>query len=183
MGVTSISAFKALITARHGLALQNRFQVKVTVPTAVTTALGTSVSISDLNILCDAAGLPERQISTFEYQAEKQIVRHPSGFVNSDVVLTFHLTNDYFVKQVFDAWATAVVDSEDYRVNYFDNFIADIEIWQLNKAGFPVYGVLLQNAYPITNFGPPLDNKSESTTQTYSVTLTYENWIVLPIPD
>jgi hypothetical protein len=87
------------------------------------------------------------------------------------------------MKNMFDAWLSGIVDVENYRVGYKKDFTTDVVIQQLNSKNIPVYGVRLENAFPITVSAVSLDNNSENTVQKMSVTLSYDNYVPEDIVD
>jgi hypothetical protein len=92
------------------------------------------------------------------------------------------MTNDYYIKKIFDRWSDQIIGYNNYRANYLVDYVTDVTIVQLNKKNLPIYKVVLHNAYPIT-FNPiTLDNNAENTAQKFSVTLTYENFFVDKVP-
>ena len=91
--------------------------------------------------------------------------------------MSFILTNDYFMKKLFDNWMSGVFDVKDYRAGYKKDFTTDVIIQQLNSKNVPIYGVKLENAFPITMNSIQLDSNSENTVQKLNVTLSYENYI------
>lgn len=132
----SIEEFKSLMKDRGGLAMANRYRVVFSLPNAVRQRMQGPVGNS-LNLMCDATGLPGRQIATLDYQAQKQVIKVPYGFLNEDVTFTFLLTGDYLAKKVFDAWSEAVIDFKSYRVKYMDDFTSTVSIYQTAKGGDP----------------------------------------------
>ena len=121
--MNSIDNLKAVISKKGGLAMQNRFQIFFTPPTAnsVRSLLNQDIgsligdlaknAISggspknlipdprDISILCEAVSFPGRQISTIDYIAERQAIKIPYSVINEDISMTFLLTNDYYVKK------------------------------------------------------------------------------------
>ena len=91
--------------------------------------------------------------------------------------MTFILTNDYFIKKLFDSWLTSIFDVERYRAGYKKDFTCDIIIQQLNNKNIPVYGVKLEGAFPVTVNAINLDSGAENTVQKISVTMSYENYV------
>ena len=199
--MNSIDNLKAVISKKGGLAMQNRFQIFFTPPTAnsVRSLLNQDIgsligdlaknAISggspknlipdprDIAILCEAVSFPGRQISTIDYIAERQGIKVPYSVINEDVSMTFLLTNDYFIKKMFDAWSTGIFDVEKYRAGYKKDFVTDIVIQQLDQNNVPVYSVRLEGAFPTTISAVNLDNNSENTIQKMTVTMSYENYI------
>ena len=195
----SIENLKSSIVKHGGVAQENRFAVYMTPPeqtlfnldlnSIITGALSGTFNVRslindprDIAILCESCTLPGRQILTADYQSIKQSVKIPYGFINEDVTFTFLLTNDYYIKKIFDRWSDQIIGYNNYRANYLNNYVTDVTIVQLNKKNLPIYKVVLHNAYPIT-FNPiTLDNNAENTAQKFSVTLTYENFFVDKVP-
>ena len=205
--MNSIDNLKATIAKKGGVAMQNRFQVFFTPPTAnsVKSLINSDPKVlvgdiaknaisggsirnmipdpRDISILCESVNLPGRQITTIDYTAEKQAIKIPYGAINEDVTMSFILTNDYFMKKLFDSWQSGVFDMQRYRAGYKKDFTTDIIIQQLNQQNIPVYGVKLENAFPVTVSSINMDNNSENTIQKMSVTLSYDNYVPEDIVD
>lgn len=126
-----------MLKNRGSLTMANRYRVVVNIPSLVAAKIEYSRGAEALNLMCDATGLPGRQIMTLDYQAQKQVIKIPYGFINEDVTFTFMLTGDYFAKKVFDAWSSAVMDFDNYRVKYFNEFTSTVSIYQTAKGGEP----------------------------------------------
>jgi hypothetical protein len=205
--MNSIDNLKSTISKKGGVAMQNRFQIffqpptansmksllnsdpKVLVGSLAKNAVtgGSPLNIipdpRDISILCESVNLPGRQITTIDYQAEKQSIKIPYSAINEDVTMSFILTNDYYMKKLFDDWQSAVFDMNRYRAGYKKDFTTDIVIQQLNQQNIPVYGVRLEGAFPVTVSSINLDNNSENTIQKLNVTLSYENYVPEDIVD
>lgn len=189
----SIDDMKSLISKKGGLARTNRFQVIFTPPSVSLLNLNPEVLVGslvsgsfkvknlindprDISLLCVSAQLPGRQITTADYIAEKQAVPQVQSIIDEDVTLKFMLTNDYYMKIMFDNWVNSIVDLDKYRVGYKKDFAVDVIIQQLNDKNIPVYGVRLENAFPTTVAAIELDNSSENTIQELSVTFSYDKY-------
>jgi len=190
----SIDNLKASISKRGGLAKANRFNVIFTPPKQsllnlnLESLVGSAISGNfdpkafindprDISLLCQSAQLPGRQISTIDYIAHKQQVPIPYTVINEDIGLKFLLTNDYYIKVMFDNWQQSIINMESYKIGYKKDFSTDVVIQQLNEKNVPVYGVRLENAFPTTISAIELDNSSESTVQELNVTLSYDNFV------
>jgi len=189
----SINDFKSIISARGGLAHANRFAVYMTPPQQSLLNLDVQGSIvnaisgnfnarqlvndpRDISLLCESCTIPGRQIATLDHQSVKQTIKMPNTFINEDVTFSFILTQDFYIKKIFDAWTKLVIDNEKYRVKYMNEYTTDVIIQQLNKDNLPIYGIRLKNAYPVTTNAISLDNNAENTPQKVAVTLTYEDF-------
>ena len=196
-GVTNstIDDFKATIGKRAGLAKTNKFMVIMTPPFStfinkdfqglVSQALSGNLGFNDLindprdmAVLCESCSLPGRQITTLEYEDEgyRNQVKVPYSYINEDVTFTFHLTNDYYVKKVFEQWIATVVNQEEHTVSLYGDVGCDVIIQQLDHRNIPVYGVKLIGAYPTAINSIALDNTASDQTQKLQVTMTYQNY-------
>jgi len=190
----SIDNLKSTISKRGGLAKTNRFQIIFTPPKGKINGRGIAEGLvaslasgggikslipdpRDISYLCENVTLPGRQITTIDYIAEKQTVKIPYTFINEDVTASFLLTNDYYMKTLFDNWLELVHDTATYRAKFKKDFTTDVVIQQLNEKNIPVYGVRLENAFPTSVAGIAMDNNSESAVQKLSVTFSYDNYI------
>ena len=148
--MATIEDLKATISKKGGLARGNRFNVIFTPPkqsllnlnpeTIISSAISGNFSARnlindprDINVLCTSVALPGRQISTLDYQAEKQTIKIPYGELHDDVTCTFLLTNDYYMKTVFDSWVGSIVDMDQYAVAYKRDITTDVIIQQLDE--------------------------------------------------
>jgi hypothetical protein len=189
----SINDMKAALSKRGGLAMQNRFAVYMQPPQAsllnldLQGAIASAVSGNfrpgslvndprDVALLCESCNLPGRQILTMDYQSIRQIQKLPIGYLNDDVTFTFNVTNDYWIRKMFDKWMASVIDVPRYRVRYQNEYATDVVIQQLDKKNMPIYGIKLKKAYPVTINSMNLDNTAENSPQKLTVTMTFEDF-------
>ena len=195
----SIDNLKSSIITHGGVAHENRFSVNFAPPdqtlfnldlrNIITSALSGTFNAKnlynnprDITILCESCSLPGRQIMTLDYQAEKHAVKRPYSFFNDEVNFTFLMTNDYYMKKIFDKWSEQIMGFSNYRLNYLKDFAVPVTISQLNKKNLPIYTVVLHNAFPVTFNSIALDNTAENSVQKFSVTMAYENFFVDSVP-
>lgn len=189
----SINDIKSAIGKHGGVAHPNRFAVYMHPPQAsllnldVQGALINAISGTfkasnlindprDMALLCESCNFPGRQITTLDYQSIRQSIKMPYGYFNDEVTFTFLLTNDFYIKKIFEKWAGSVIDFDKYRVRYQNEYTTDVVIQQLNKENLPIYGVRLKKAYPITMNSIPLDNTAENAIQKMTVTMAFEDF-------
>jgi len=190
----SIDQLKATISKKGGLSQANRFNVMFTPPQGSllnsdpATLIGGLVSGGglsnvindprDISLLAESVNLPSSQITTLDHIAEKQSVKIPYAVIQEEVTMTFLLTNDYYIKNLFDKWGQSIIDLETYRVAYKKDIVTDVVIQQLNKQNIPIYGVKLENAFPTTIGGIALSNESADTPNKLTVTFSYDKYVV-----
>lgn len=184
-----IDKFKSVISKRGGLAPANRFAVYMALPlisfdpqNLIARAFNQGTASPfindprDISILCDSVTLPGRQISTTEVQTNLLAVKTPYNYINDDVQMSFHITNDHFMKKYFEKWFNSMFDRSKMTMKYRSQYTTDIIIQQLDQRDVPVYTVTLRNAYPTTITSYELTNSGENQTQKLQVTFAYEDW-------
>ena len=126
--VQSIDQFKSLISNKRGIARPNLFRIKFP-------SLPGSTS-EELNILCKDIQLPGRQILTNNRQIGLKLEKVPYGFAIQDLNVTFHVMNDYGVKEYFETWQNLAVDQQSQEVGYqrgHGGYARQVEIEQFQK--------------------------------------------------
>ena len=189
----SIEDIKGAISKKGGLARNNRFQVIFTPPKASlvntdpSTLLGGLASGGglgnvindprDISLLCEQATLPGRSLATIDYQSNKQVNKFPYTFIDSEVRMTFILTNDYYIRNMFEDWYESIFNVEKYKVGYKKDYSTDVIIQQLNSKGIPVFGVKLEKAYPIEVSPVEFNNTSENDFSRVTVAFAYDKYV------
>lgn len=198
-----IDALKSTIGRRGGLAKANRFALYISHPgkkpsifntdvegivgnAARTLISGGSLSLSsfvedprDMYLLCESVSIPGRQIATQEHYTTSKAVKKPYAYMNEDVSLTFHLTNDMYIWNYFNSWQQAIIDpsSESKGVAFVDDIATDMLIQVMGNTDYiPVKTIRLKKAFPTTLGSMELSNASENTTLRVSITMAYEDW-------
>lgn len=179
-----IDDFKATIGKRSGVARKNRFQVMMSPPqqsllnidleNIAMTALSGNFKASslindprDIGVLCKSVTFPGDSIETMNYDKDgfKQNIVIPTGFAVNEVDITWHLTNDYYIKKMFDKWIGLIINKDTYLKSYEATYLRDITIQQLNEQNVPIYGVELQDAFPKSTNAITLDNADAGTVE------------------
>jgi hypothetical protein len=187
----NVDNFKTLISKRGGLAPANRYAVYMPLPLIsfdpqelIAKAFNRGANTGnnffqdprDVSILCDSVNMPGRQISTTDLSNNMLNLKLPYNYINDDVQMSFHITNDHYMKKFFENWVGRIINRRTLTLNYRSSYATDIIIQQLDQRDVPVYTCTLKNAYPITVASYDLSNASESATQKLNVTFAYEDW-------
>ena len=85
-----------------------------------------------LNVLCKNAQLPGRQILTNERIIGLKQHKLAYGYAIDDVSLTFHVPNDYDVKQYFEFWQSKIINFDTKELNYPDEYGFEVRVQQLS---------------------------------------------------
>lgn len=167
----TIDDFKAVISGRKGLAKNNRFRIFLNPP-------GIKGG-RDVSILCETCSLPGRVLSVVEGPAGSYgtNIKTVSGYQNDEVTMTFHLTNDFFIKRLFDYWHELIVGRPNNQIfTYPVDYSSDVVIEHLNENNETQYTVTLLDAFPQNIQSIPLDNNSTDSTVKLSVTMAYRDF-------
>ena len=190
----NIEDLKSTIAKKGGLAPANRFNVIFAPPAVsllnlnVENIIGSVISGNfnagnllndprDISILCKSVTLPGRTLSTFEHDHDRQQNKYPYTFIDEDVTMTFHLTNDYYMRNMLEQWQSGIFNTESYVTGFKNDYSVDVIIQQLNQKNIPVYGVKLEKAYPVSYESITLDNSSENAATEMSVTFAYNKFV------
>ena len=158
------------ISERGGLARPNLFAVTFNGPASV------NPDMFLVNAICESASLPGRAISTNEHTTTKHATKTPYTFINDDITLTFLVTNDFYIKNLFEKWMKHVINDEDGKIYYKSQYASDMTITILSLDGKMVHKVQLEKAFPIAFTAMDLSNASESQIMRFTVTMTYDNF-------
>ena len=168
-----IDKLKSAVVRRNGLARANRFEVLIVPPAK---AFGGSIDKArDLNIFCEQVSFPGRQIQTFETNYVRQQIKVAQSFINEDVSITFNLTNDMFIKDIFDKWTNLIIDRDTFKKNYDSVYKRDMYLYQNNHENKHVLEVQLRNAFPISVQSVESSNSGDDIQQV-TVEFTYEDF-------
>jgi len=189
----SIDNLKSVVAKKGGLARPNRFNVIFTPPSQsilnldVGSIIGSVISGNfeadnlindprDISLLCQSVTLPGRNISTFEHQDFKQSNKFPYTFIDDDVTISFLLTNDYYMRKMFDNWMSNIFSADSYIVGYKKNYAVDLIIQQLDQKNTPVYGTKLEKAFPTAIESTELSQDGQEVVR-MSVTFAYDKFV------
>lgn len=188
-----IDKFKSTISKRGGLAPVNRFAVYMAIPLISfdpqdliakvfdqgANTGGGLVGLNDprdVSILCDSITMPGRQIATNDMQTNLLAVKMPYSYMNDDVSISFHITNDHFMKKYFEKWFNQIFDRRSMTMKYRSQYSTDIIVQQLDQRDVPVYTCTLRNAFPTTIASYEVSNAGENQTQKMQITFAYDDW-------
>jgi len=184
----SIEDLKSTISKRDGVARSNRFSVYMNIPivsvslTNIITNLikgnsamsGSINNPRDISVLCETTGMPGIDFGVTETQYGIKRRKLPNAFDQQDIQFTFMVTNDYFSRNFLDTWCNSVVNKLDGTFNYKSDYASDIVIQQLDTNNFPIGGVKLYNAYPVSVQEVPLSNMNDNDITKIVATFTYD---------
>jgi|DEB0MinimDraft_10_1074344.scaffolds.fasta_scaffold06273_5 hypothetical protein len=122
---TSIEELKAAASKSEGFAMSNMFEI------VLPSKFG--MSSRDINVICKSTELPGRQMMTQDQQVGTVLRKVVNGFATVDLNLTFYVMNDHKITSYFDEWMKACYDQESNQIQYYKDYVQDIDIKQLQK--------------------------------------------------
>ena len=174
---TSIGRFITQINVGEGVARSNRFLVRLFPPRDVTTAddvgfdfagfdkdsiLNSDDMKRNIDLMCTSAKLPHRDVLTENYVTYGPGRKMPYAYgYGSNMECTF--MGDKFLRQraFFETWQGKMHSLKTHNLQYYDNYIGSMEIYQLgqyretdkehpNDNYRMTYGVRLHEVFPET---------------------------------
>ena len=122
-----IEDLKAQVSQSGNLAMANQFMIQL--PQLKTFR----VDANELNLMCTAASLPGRQITSQDYQVGTTMRKIANGYATNDLNLTFLVANNHVVRQYFEAWQAEAHNPVTKEVGYFDDYTYPVSISTVEK--------------------------------------------------
>jgi hypothetical protein len=164
-----IDKLKSAVQDRSGFAHPNRFMIEFPAVKQYLPAEQTR----DFDLFCESTSLPGRQTLTLDYTSTRHTHKKPNGYQNEDITFVFNITNDYFIRDIFNRWTNEILNRETYEVGFKDEYVTPIIINQLDEQDNKVYTCGLRDAYPVSVQNIDLNQTTTDSIQKLSVTMTY----------
>lgn len=166
----SIPDYTALLGS-EGVALTSQYWVEIYPPVGVAID-----DIRKVSMMCVSAELPSRQFLTTEEKHTNFNKKLPYQQVFDDINLTFILSGDLKQKDFFDNWMNKVVDEKTGSLNFYNEYVGELYIHQLDSKGVPTYSVRVKDAYPTATGKVNFAYDDTNNISRLDVTITYKNW-------
>ncbi|HIJ11492.1 TPA: hypothetical protein HA278_05535 [Candidatus Woesearchaeota archaeon] len=104
-----------------------------------------------LSLSCETAVLPGRNISSTPKRIAGPVREMPyESIYSADLDLVFRVGSDMFERKYFETWMDMVVNHKTHTLSYYDDYVRDIEIFQLDKSDNIVYKAVFRECFPKT---------------------------------
>lgn len=134
---------------------------------------GTNQTARSLQMMCMTASLPGMGVDTTPMTNNGNHIKMPNNKSNIDLELTFLLANDYYEKSVIDAWKKLIIDPYTAKLGYYEDFVTDICVEQLDTEDQVVHRVYIVEAHPIQFSNIDLDKSAADQFNLYNVSFSY----------
>lgn len=134
---------------------------------------GTNQTSRSLQMMCMVASLPGVGIDTTPMTNNGNHIKMPNNKSNVDLDLSFLLANDYYEKSVMDKWKSLIFDPHTTKMGYYEDFVTDICIEQLDTEDQVVHRVYIVEAHPINFSSIELDKGATDQFNQYNISFSY----------
>jgi hypothetical protein len=172
-----IDQFKAEINRRRGIARASNFRM------LMTGGILKNSSARALALLLNSAQIPGRALQTIDVATHGPVRKQPYGISNyDDLVVNVYCTNEnLFPRDLFQEWQEIISNSNNHNVNYFDQYVCDIELESYDEEGNVNFSCRFQDAYPIFVAPLQVDWSAGQQILNLNVSFSYRKWQMLPI--
>ena len=170
--------------SQGGFAKPSRYEIIITPPPGVLLAgFDTSSTANDPDIIrrtslaCESISFPGRNIDTTEDTNIYGPVRNiATGFSYADITATFRCSRDMREKRYFETWQKLSYNPATWSMQYYEDYVGAVQIFQLDDNDERTYGVELIEAFPKTIEAQQLDYSSTDQINKLNVTFSYRWW-------
>ena len=180
VGILSPSRFDVYIGGAAGGIVSDQLSAPRTAGSKLdqrTTKSATSQTLSvealrRLSESCESVNFPGRSLSSQPNRISGPVREMPyESLYSGDLDITFRVGGDMFERQYFEEWMDIIVDHKTNRLNYYDNYVRDIYLSQLNIKDQIVHQVIVKECYPKTL--NPIERSQASTDETLKQSLSF----------
>ena len=179
MASTKIDDFYATIS-KYGQAKPNRFECEVYLPELVRQASNTQLP-RDLNLRIVGASFPGKNIRT----TTDENIYGPSYEVAQGLTYGEEITLEFLLKQnheerlVFNAWQDFILSPPTYKVSYYNDYVSNIRVYQLDEQGHRTAGIEIRNCFPKTVNAIEYNMDTTSQLIKSTVGMSFKEWVPL----
>ena len=134
-------------------------------------------TIRQVSLACESISFPGRNIDTTEDTNIYGPVRNiATGFSYADITATFRCSRDMREKRYFETWQKLSYNPATWSMQYYEDYVGAVQIFQLDDNDERTYGVELIEAFPKTIEAQQLDYSSTDQINKLNVTFSYRWW-------
>ena len=126
---------------------------------------------------CQSIEFPGRDLETSPdtniYGPTREVVQ---GFSFGQITGTFICGSEMREKLFFENWQRLAYNPETWTMEYYNDYVGNIKIFQLDEQDRRRYGVNLVECFPKTIASQPIAYGSVNQVQTVQVSFTYRYW-------
>jgi hypothetical protein len=131
---------------------------------------------------CNSISMPDRDIETKEIRHHGPAYKVAFDYKSADITAQFYCDKFLRERSYFEMWQAAVFSLKSHNYNFYDNYVSDVNIFQLgqfasrNERDDITYAVKLFECFPKV-IGPVTYSYDNNAIQTFEVTFTFRYWV------
>ena len=205
---TTINRFRSMTQAAGGYAKPTKYIIECTLPTAINLSNPNRGVKSDYNdakdmqnnmgqqvaFHCDTLEFPGRTIETETTRYHGPEKTYATGLNFAPITATFYCDKFMKEKHYFETWQNCVINKRNYELNYYDEYVTNMTIYQLsdfdanstgdthkgrssdNQYQNATYAVRMFEVFPTTIAAQPLGYDNKNQVHKVSITFDYRYW-------
>ena len=179
-----IEQFVSSMSRAKGFARTSKYAVVITPPVSLDATAMNELAATlgqQVNLHCNSVSLPGHDLQAQDVQhgsaPGRQIVQ--SHDYNGTIAASFYLDSHLRERHFFEKWQSMAVNKTTHKANYYDSYIGEMEIFQLDGNGEITYGIKATEVYPTTLGGIEYAYANTNTIATQAVNFQYRQWFNL----
>ena len=175
-GYARPSRYEILIQPPNGFSGEGRSELK----NIWALIMGQNVADSTVrrtSLRCSQISFPGRTLDSQQdtniYGPVRNIVQ---GFSFAEMQAQFQLSTDLREKTFFETWQRLAFDPITFDIGYYNSYVGNIQIYQLDEQDRRQYGVELVECFPKSIEPVSLDYAAANTISTVGISFAYRYW-------
>ena len=181
--------------SNNGYAQPNRFEILLLAPSKralppnsgaqdnIHAGIERKSDVRSISLRCDSISLPGRNLSTMTdaniYGPTREIVEGVT--FAEDINIVFNGSSGLDERVFFENWQRQAFDEDTWDVQYYNDYVGEVEIYLLDKQEQRRYGLKLHEAFPKTIAGNELSMGSSGEIIKTTVGFAFRFWTALSI--
>jgi len=199
---TTMGRFQAMVNEAEGFQRKARFYVEFGLPKGAVSDGGNTnqdemqgfsseAQVNSMRVdntqrrvqaFCSEISMPNREAVQKEIKHNGPTRSFVYDYTSGDITATFYTDKFMRERTFFEIWQKAAFSNTTHNFNYYDNYVAPIDIMALgsfasrDERDDVTYAVRLMGAYPKTISEVSFSHDA-NTIQTFTVTFSFRNWV------
>ena len=139
------------LVKNDSLAHSNQYSAVFNLPNNlqnIHTATTSKKNIQKLTLLCDSVSIPGLSLITNDVAVYGEARQMPTQRLFSDMTMTFYVDHEMNAKRFFDSWMDIIINPKTRSAYYYEDYIANVELYVHDKNFNITYQVVLFECYP-----------------------------------
>lgn len=162
-------------SVKGGLARTSHFAVSFVMPKCLDASRFGKDVLEKVLLFCEQTQLPGLNVATTPIRTWGETREMPYERMYEPITFTFYVDKEMKVKLFFDQWITSIQDNQTRHMNFYENYIVDVNVEVYDVADNSRYKATLFEAYPKTISAVEM-NYGGKDVMRVQVTFAYRYW-------